>query len=258
MRSLSRLVIVTAIIVACLTVYSPTAFAATETYTGSVSFISDAQPPQNINLPSFNTMGGTRTLQSVTVEVIHRGSVSLIADNDDAFHTSRVNGRLIRWWSGAGPGVSTGTIMRTVTTPTVDLGLDNGDGLAVDPTAPDGTNFGGPVSYPDTLAGSYTPSTALYTTSGPGTVSFTVTPELMTNDLQWVVTPDIWQLQVQNADLTITVRVTYQYEQLGGGGGAEGGATGVSAFPSVYVGIIGAFGILFLAYILRGKFRTTK
>lgn len=257
MRSLFRLVAIGVIIAAFSIIGSPSAFAATETYTGSVSFISDAQPPQNINLPSFNTMGGTRTLQSVTVEVIHRGSVSLIADNDDAFHTGRVNGRLMRWWSGAGPGVSTGTIMRTVTTPTVDLGLDNGDGLAVDPTAPDGTNFGGPVSYPDTLAGSYTPSTGLYTSPGPGTVSFTVTPELMTNDLQWVVTPDIWQLQVQNADLTVTVRVSYEYEQSGPVGGA-GGAEGTPVVPSVLIGIAGAFGICLIAYVLRGKVRTTR
>lgn len=252
MRALLRLVVIVLMVAVWLIVGSTAAFADTETYVGSVSFISDAQPPQNINLPSFNTMGGTRTLQTVSVEIFHSGSVDLAADNDDAFNVGRVQGRMIRWWSGTGPGVNTGTITRTATTSAVDLGLDNGDGAVVDPTAPDGTDFGGPVSFPTTLANSYNPATALYTTSGPGTVSFTITPELMINDLQWLVTPDVWQLQVQNADMTITVRLNYEYQQQGTGGPGAG-AVGVPPFPNIYIGIGVVIGVGLIAYPLRRR-----
>jgi hypothetical protein len=119
-----------------------------------------------------------------------------------------------------------------------------------DPTSPDGTDFGGPVSYPDTLAGTYNPLTALYTTSGPGTVSFPVTPVLMINTLQWIVTPQLWQLQVQNADMTITVRLNYEYQQQGAGGT---GAAGVPPFPSIYIGIGVAIGVGLIAYPIRRR-----
>ena len=255
MRSLLRLFLAVVVIGVCLVLLPmPATAQETETWIGSVSFNSDAQPPQNIDLPSFDTMGGTRTLLSVTVELWHRGSAALLADNDDPLKTGSVRGRIVREFSGTGPGVSTGPVTRTVQTAIVALSVDNGDGPLFDPNPPDGTNFGGPVSYPDTLFGLYDlydPALALYATPGPGTVSFTVTPEFMVNDLRWIVTPDTWQMQAQNADMTITVRLNYEYEQLGGGGGEVGRSA--PAFPSIYVGIGAALGAGVAAYAVRRR-----
>lgn len=252
MKSIKRLILVISItlvlILPLITIASP-AFADTESYSGWVSFTSGANPG-DIDLPSFDTMGGTRTLQSVTVWFYDEAAADLVADNDDIDDTGTVIGRVIRWWSGTGPGVNSGTVSHTATTSPVDLGLEDGDGLLVDPNPLDGTDFGGAVSYPNTLDGPYNPTAALYSTVGPSTVTFTITPELWVNDLQWVTAPDDWQLQVRNQALNVTVNLDYEYQQQGAGGA---GATSVPVFPTMYIGIVAALGAGVLAYLYRRK-----
>ncbi len=239
---------ITLVLILPLFIVASPAFAQTESHTGSASFASDLQAPQNIALPAFDTMGGTRTLQTVTVEIYHRGSADIAVDNDDAFQGGTVQGRIIRSWSATGPGVAAGPVFTTVTTASEVLQPDDGDGAGVfDSTSPDGTDFGGPVSYPDTLDGTYNPALALYI--GSGSVTFTVTPVLMVNDVQWIVgPPDSYQEEVQNPDMTITVNLDYQYQQQGGAG-----ATSVPVFPTMYIGIAAAMGAGVLAYLIRRR-----
>ncbi|TWT40325.1 hypothetical protein RAS1_40330 [Phycisphaerae bacterium RAS1] len=184
-------------------------------YMGSVSFTSDLEASQNINLPSFDTMGGTLTLLSVLVETEHSGSVHPRADNDDPFQGATVRARVVRQWSSTGPGVfAFGNT--TINSPFVDLLADDGDGGNndnFDATAPDGVDFG-VLGYGPVLANSTNPAPVLYATPGPNTVSFLVDPILMVNDLQWEDppgTPDAWQLEVETPILTVKVKVTYEY-----------------------------------------------
>lgn len=253
MNSIRRLIwfipITFVLLLPLFTVASP-AFAQTESHTGSASFASDLQAPQNIVLPAFDTMGGTRTLQIVTVEIYYRGSTDIEVDNDDAFQGGTVRGRIIRSWSATGPGVAAGPVSTTVTTASVVLLEDDGDGAGVfDTTPPDGTDFGGPVAYPDTLDGTYNPALALYI--GAGSVTFTVTPVLMVNDVQWIVGPPAaYQEEIQNPDMTITINLDYEYQQQGGGGI---GTTSVPVFPTMYIGIAAALGAGVLAYLIHRK-----
>lgn len=191
------------------------ALADTVMYMDSVKFTSDLEASRTIDLPSFNTMGGTLTLLSVLVETEHSGFVRPRADNDDPFQGAVVRARMVRQWTSTGPGVfAFGNT--TVNSPFVSLLADDGDGGdndVFDDTAPDGYDFGF-LSYGPTLAGSSSPPTALYATPGPGTVSFLVDPVLMVNDLQWQDppgTPDAWQLEVETPSLTVKVKVTYEY-----------------------------------------------
>jgi len=186
-----------------------TAGAFTITDETSVSFTSDQEPAQSIVLDSFDTTLGTLT--EVKIELFHSGSVSTRADNDDPFNPADVRARMIRTWTLTGPDIIGGGTY-TILSGTVTLAVDNGDGGIVDPTAPDGVDFG-LLSYTDLPAGTHYPANlALYETVGPGTVSLDVTPVLMTNDLQWVSNaPDTWQMEVQNPLLEVTARVTYTY-----------------------------------------------
>lgn len=190
-----------------------------EMYNGSVSYTSDAEGDKTINLPSFDTMGGTRTLLSVTVEITHSGSVEERGDNDDPFKPASVAARMIRQFRLVGPGVDT-LGSKIINSPTVNLGADNGDGVSFDATAPDGVDFG-LLQYPaeGSFGNPFSPATALYATPGPGLVGFTVLGEgtpgeqlLMVNDLQFFGTPpDQWQLEVQNPLLTVNAKVTYEW-----------------------------------------------
>lgn len=199
-------------IAAGISISASTAFADSIKYMGQVSFQSDLQSPANIDLPSFNTMGGTLTLLSVQVDVLHSGSAEPAADNDDPFQGAVARARIIRSWTAVGPGVfAFGN--QTVNSPFVALDPDNGDLVAFDPNPPDGVDFGA-LGYGPLLASSTNPATGLYATPGPGTVSFTVTPTLMINDVQFLDppgSPDAWQLEVENPDLTVKVSVTYNY-----------------------------------------------
>ena len=236
------------------TVASP-AFAQSETYQGSVTFVSDLEAAKTIDLTAFDTLGGTRTLTSVTVEVFHRGSIDIAVDNDDNLQGGTANGRMIRMGalgdSVTGPGVASGWLFNTVTTGQVVLDADDGDNGVFDSSPPDGTDFGGPLSYSDILAGPYTPDPDLYD-DGPGLVTFSVgAPFQMVNDVQWVSPPDQWQMEVQNPAFIFTVRVTYEYdEQEEPDGGA---ATGVPVFPTMYIGIAAALGAGVLAYLIRRR-----
>lgn len=176
--------------------------------TGSVSFSSDLQPNDVITVDSFDTSLGT--LNSVQIDIWHDGSVTIQGDNDDEFNTADVQARMIRQFDIFGPGVGTSGA-RTINSPTQTLGLEDGDGGTFDAAAPDGYNFG-ILSYANWSAGSYFPGTALYETAGPGSVNFTVDPTAMVNDLNWVsAAPDQFQTEVQNPDLTVYVKVTYDY-----------------------------------------------
>ncbi|TWT40326.1 hypothetical protein RAS1_40340 [Phycisphaerae bacterium RAS1] len=181
-------------------------------YMGQISFQSDLQAPANVDLPSFDTQGGALTLISVQVETFHSGAAEPAGDNDDPFQGARASARIIRSWTSTGPGVfAFGN--RTVNSPFVDLTADNGDLAAFDATPPDGVDFG-VLGYGPELANTTNPAPGLYATPGPGTVSFTVTPTLMVNDTQFEDppgTPDSWQLEVENPDLTVKVSVTYTW-----------------------------------------------
>lgn len=191
----------------------------TEMYMGSVSFSSDAQAGQSIVLPSFDTMGGTRTLLSVQVDVLHRGSVQARGDNDDDFKEADVQARMIRQFALFGPGVAAlGSKM--VNGPTVHLGVDNGDDGMFDATGPDGTDFGMlSYAFENAFGSPFGPSPLLYATPGPNTVVFNVpgfnepnSQLLMVNDQQFFgPAPDQWQLEVQNPLLEIKVAVTYNW-----------------------------------------------
>ena len=206
MHALSRLIVIVASI-ALLTALTAVTAAADimGPFSGSVSF----------TLPTFDTVGGTLTLTGVSVSFYHSGTANIAGDNDDPFKTCTVNARIIRSWDAYAPGVvpSVLTGFKTVSSGGVALGIENGDGAAFDPTAPDGTNFGGPVGYTNLLAGTYIPSNlALYATNGAGTVNFTIDPTLMVNDQQFVLGgSDAWQLQVEDPSLGVTAQVTYTY-----------------------------------------------
>ncbi|MBA7588694.1 hypothetical protein ES708_30761 [subsurface metagenome] len=208
MKHTKKCAVVVAVVL--LMIGATPASALLEVHSGSVSFESDLEPNKDINLPSFDVLGGTRILNSVLVELFHSGSVSMLADNDDGFNTAQINAHIVRIWAATGPGVI-GFGNETVTSPVVTLQLEDGDGATFDATPPDGKDFSGTTAYSNLLAGSFNPSTALYTTDGPGTVTFTVYPQFMVNYLQFVIPADQWQMEVQNPDLTVTAKVTYSY-----------------------------------------------
>jgi PEP-CTERM motif len=208
---MSSKALVLGLIAASILLVPAVASAAPIIESGFVTFTGDLEPNKTIDLPMFDTLGGTLTLTNVTVELIHSGSADLRADNDDPAKTGDVNSRIIRTWSVAGPGVA-GTYGNTVTSLVVSLLQDDGDLAAFDPTLPDGTDFGGGLSYADLAAGTHSPLEALYAANGGGTVSFIIDVLSMVNDLQWVgVPPDAWQLEVQNAALEVEVEITYEY-----------------------------------------------
>ena len=183
---------------------------------GTVSFTSDLEDPKVVELMSFDTtadlcpLGLDTVLQSVTVTFSFDGGADLAGDNDDPFQSADMNGRVIRTWTATGPGVAAfGT--ETVTTAIIPLDPDDGDLGIFDPNPPDGHDFG-TVGFSGEGGGIYSPTPALYETAGPGTVQFAVNPEAMVNDLQFGITPDAWQLEVQNPFMDVHVEVVYDYE----------------------------------------------
>ncbi|GIK16295.1 MAG: hypothetical protein BroJett003_12590 [Planctomycetota bacterium] len=177
--------------------------------TKTATFQSDLNNNVILTFDSFDTQGGTLILQSVRVDVRHAGGAILRADNDDTFRGATVNGRIIRAWTLTGPDAFAAD-NETVTTPTVNLGTDDGDGAAFDATGPDGTDFGS-VSYGPDFSTTLNPNSALYATNGAGTVDFVADVLLMVNDLQFVIEPDVWQLEVQAPYLDVEVKLTYEF-----------------------------------------------
>lgn len=194
-----------------LLVWASCASAAVITDTQSVSFTSAFNPAKNLSLASFDTSLGVLT--SVTVEFWSSGQVLAKVDNDDAYNTGKAQAGIIREWSATGPGIPVAGDSVTIVSPIVDLGMDDGDGLLLDTSAPDGWDFG-ILSFTNDPAGSFNPlPLSLYETAGPGTVSFTVTPVKMINALDFVIdpAPDAWQQEVQDPRMTVTAKVTYTY-----------------------------------------------
>lgn len=181
--------------------------AAILSHSDSVVFTSDLEPAKNITLPAFDTLGGTRALVDVSVELYHWGSAEPKADNDDTQQGADVNARIIRTWSLSGVGVA-GFGNKTVQSPVISLVADDGDLALFDATGPDGHDFG-VLGYTSELAGTYYPNENDY--DNGGTVSFAVTPLTMVNDLQWDVNPDAWQLEVENPLLEVEVVVNYNW-----------------------------------------------
>lgn len=185
----------------------------------SVSFTSDLEPNKTITLNSFDTTdttgcppGGWRELNTVTVTVTYDGSAGIIADNDDPLKSGTVNARIIRTWSMSGPGALAGFGTKMVTTTGLLLQADDGDLSVFDPSPPDGKDFGALSFAGEPAAGSpYTPTKSAYETAGAGTVDFVVDVATMVNDLQWDVTPDAWQMEVQNPVLTVMVDLDYDW-----------------------------------------------
>ena len=60
--------------------WAAAANANTINHSSSVSFTTDLNPPETLDLPAFDTLGGTLTLTDVTVTVRHSGSVQPGAD----------------------------------------------------------------------------------------------------------------------------------------------------------------------------------
>ncbi|QDV91195.1 PEP-CTERM motif protein [Phycisphaerae bacterium RAS2] len=192
--------------------FSLSANADTISFQDKVEFVTDL-PPNNmmqIQLPSFDTQGGTLTLNSVLVEIFHQGSVEMAADNDDPFRPAVVRGRMFRTFAATGPGVVAGG-NNVTSTAFVNLSADDGDLVVFDPSGPDGVDFG-TIGYGPLLAHSSNPATVLYATPGPGLVNFDVEATLMSQDLQFQgQAPDAWTLEVENPRLSVTVKVTYDY-----------------------------------------------
>ena len=179
---------------------------------GSVSFSSDLEADKTITLPSFDTLGGTRTLTDVLVEFFFSGSCDIGVDSDDGDEEFDVNARIIRTWSGTGPDIFPAFGTKTYTpVPVVHLGMDDGDGGTLDLSAPDGTNFGG-VAFAMEAGTSHNPTESYYDTAGPGTVDFTIDVQTIVNDFQSSPDmPDAYQLDVQNPLLAVYAKVTYTY-----------------------------------------------
>lgn len=186
------------------------ASAAIETWSNSASFTTDFNNPvANISIPSFDTTGD-RQLNSVTVTWCWSGSVDIAGDNDDDFKTAAVRARMVRTFSGTGPGAfAFGN--KTITTEIAELETDNGDDGLLDTSGPDGVAFG-TLAFGPEVSGVNNPSTALYATNGAGNIVFSATSVLMVNDQQFEGdAPDQWQLEVQNPLMTVEVKVEYSY-----------------------------------------------
>jgi len=202
--------VVMGLVAASLLLVPSVALAGPIVHSDSVTFTSDLEADKTINLPKFDTVGGTLTLTGVTVALYHSGSADISGDNDDADEGCQVNARIIRAWAVAGPDVA-GNGTNTVASGIVSLVKDNGDLDAFDPTTPDGTDFG-TLSYSDLLAGTFTPSLAGYAADGGGTVSFIIDVLSIVNDQQFTgPAPDAWQLEVENPFLEVEAVVTYTY-----------------------------------------------
>jgi len=256
LNSVPRLFLIAIILGACLVLLTIPALAdGTQTFSGSVSFQSDAQGPLSITLQSFNTMGGTRALSSVSVAVSDNAFAYLQLDNDDPLGGTNATAHITRNWTGTGPGVAYGDT-RTLSSSPIDLTAENDGGRFEFPDT-DGTDWGGPLTWVTTLLSTSTPAPALYATPGPGLVTFTQSVSLPAGFIDWVsINPAVrYDLVVSNPNLTIIVTVTYQYKDLGGPGG-PGGAHSGSVFPSVYgAGIaVAAAGVIgFAIYRRRSK-----
>lgn len=184
------------------------AVAAVEVWSGQTSFSSDAQPANAIAIQQFDTLGGTRTLNSITIDYDFKGSADIAADNDDPFKSGAANGRIIRTFTATGPGGAFGFGTKTILSSVVTLDPDNGDGAgSFDSTGPDGVIFP-TLAFPFELAMSGSAASGPYI--GAGTVNFNVTPSVMVNDLQFSAT-DQYQTQVSNPDLTVRITVSYDY-----------------------------------------------
>ncbi len=182
-------------------------------FSDTVSFQSSKQAPKLATVASFDQSLYGDTLQSVTVEFYHKGSVVARVDNDDPYQGAFSAATMIRTWSATGPGVVSGAT-KTINGTNVNLGMDDGDGLVLDDSAPDGYDYTPELQYGPEAVGPYAPPKALYETAGPGTVQFTISPVQMSNILEWVLgstPPDVWQREVQLPDMTIEVKVTYNY-----------------------------------------------
>ncbi|MBL7220195.1 MAG: PEP-CTERM sorting domain-containing protein [Phycisphaerae bacterium] len=202
----------------CCLLMAGTTGAATIGDSGGVTFTSDLEGNKTITLDSFDVddtsgllPGESRQLNSVTVTVTYGGSADIAADNDDDFQSAGANARIIRTWALTGPGSLVGGDSKTVQSASVTLQSDDGDDGAFDSSPDDGKAFSS-LTFSLEDGGTYFPTKAAYETSGPGTVVLTVSPSQMVNDLQWdPITPDAWQMEVQNAQMNVDVDIEYGY-----------------------------------------------
>lgn len=185
------------------------ALAAIDSHTGAASFSTDLAPNVQINLPQFNPTLGT--LNSVSVSVVHTGTVHTKVDNDENLFSTNANGRLIRAWQLSGPNGGSAFGNQTILTPSTLLGPENGDGTSADFTGPDGTDFG---TFGYTNAA---PNFAVFpgpdaTYVGLSTVLFDVDVQTMVNDVQFSpATPNAVQYDIQDSFLEVKVTVNYNY-----------------------------------------------
>lgn len=187
------------------------ALADEESFSQSVSFVNDLEPDQTVTLPGFDTMGGTRVLEAVTVEVLHAGSVIAKADNDDPLRSATVNARIIRGFNVAGVEDAAYTALgqKTEISPSVDLAEDDGDGDVLDPSPPDGYQFD--LAYLGEAAIGVA-DRPLMPYEDVAEVNFVVSPDTIVNDLQFEgETPSEWQLGIQDPLLEVDVTVTYTW-----------------------------------------------
>lgn len=181
----------------------------------SVSFTTDQDPNETVLFDGFDSQGGTNQLMGIVIQVFHSGASSIIADNDDPTLGAAARGRIIRSWDLLAPGADPLSVTRTKESPTVDLGPDDGDGLLVDPSRPDGVDFGD-ISFTDENGGTITdPFFDDYT--DVESVMFEIDVQQIVNDVTWETgPPSLWQLQVSSpttgdSPLDIDVELRYIY-----------------------------------------------
>ncbi|MCK4342171.1 MAG: PEP-CTERM sorting domain-containing protein [Phycisphaerae bacterium] len=179
---------------------------------GTAHFVSDLEPPQTVDVPSFDGHGGLWVLDNVLIQCMHSGSVDISADNDDEFQSAAANARMIRIFGVTGPDNPTFTVTgsKEIASDPVTLAADDGDGDAWDPTPPDGHLFDTLTYAPELGATWFVTNLAAYY-NPPATIDFEITPDTMVNDVQWDPTPAMYQLEVEHAVLDVYLEVTYTY-----------------------------------------------
>jgi hypothetical protein len=197
------------LVVAC----AATAMADTMTVmSNTATFSTDQAADQVISAPKFDTLGGTRVLNFITIELFHSGSADIAGDNDDVDDAASGQARLIR--QADVTGITDGTYSRSASenalSPITAFAADDGDLGVFDSSAPDGASFPG-LSFADVSEGTdlRLPS-ALY--QGVGTVDFNVDTITIAQDFTFQgQNPDAFQIEVENPLQEVYVKLTYDY-----------------------------------------------
>lgn len=188
------------------------AMAASMTVQSTVaSFTTDQAADIVISAPQFDTQGGLRVLNFVTVELCHTGSADISGDNDDVDDAATGIARLLRGAdvtgiTDAGYAATASEVAQSAPTA---FAFDDGDLANFDSSAPDGASFPG-LSFTNVSEGSQIRLPAPYV--GAGNVDFNVDVTLISQDFTFVgQNPDAFQIEVENPQYDVFLKVTYDY-----------------------------------------------